>query len=63
MTINNMYDWWVRILTILKIISKLFNMGLPQGHFSDMLVNASYYDDQEYIWFMGGDLNHFQDNL
>ena len=29
----------------------------------DMLSNATYHDHQEYIGFMGGDLNHFQDNL
>ena len=28
-----------------------------------MLVNASYLGYQEYIWFMGRDLNHVQDNL
>ena len=30
---------------------------------SDMLVNESYYDHQEYTWFMGGDLHHFEDNF
>ena len=30
---------------------------------SDILVNASYRDHQEYEWFMGVDLDHFQDNL
>ena len=28
-----------------------------------MLVNATYHDHQEYIWFMVGDLNHFIDNV
>ena len=30
---------------------------------NNMLVNASYHDHQEYIWFMGWDLDHFQDYL
>ena len=25
-----------------------------------MLVNASYHDHQEYIWFKGGHLDHFK---
>ena len=28
----------------------------------DILVNASYHGHQQYIWFIGGDLDHFQDN-
>ena len=32
-------------------------------HLSNLLVIASYHDYQEYIWFMGGDHDHFQDNL
>ena len=36
---------------------------MTPGHLSDMLVNASYHELQEYIWFMGQYLNHFQDNI
>ena len=28
-----------------------------------MLVNASYHDHQEYIWIMGGNVNHFLYNF
>ena len=49
------------------IISKLYSEGLglrrSPGYLSDMPVYASYHDYQEYIWFMGGDLHPFQDNL
>ena len=27
------------------------------------LVNAYHYDHQENMWFLGGNLDHFQDNL
>ena len=37
--------------------------GDPPGYLSDMPVNASYHDYQEYIWLMGEDFDHFQDNL
>ena len=36
----------------------------PRGHPGvprSMLLNAPYLKEQEYIWFMGGDLNGFQD--
>ena len=36
----------------------------PRGHpgvLRSMLLNAPYLKEQEYIWFMGGDLNSFQD--
>ena len=28
-----------------------------------LLINASYHDYKKYLWFMGGDLDYFQDNL
>ena len=36
----------------------------PRGHPGvqrSMSLNAPYLKEQEYIWFMGGDLNGFQD--
>ena len=36
----------------------------PWGHPGvqrSMLLNAPYHKEQEYIWFMGEDLNSFQD--
>ena len=36
----------------------------PRGHLGvprSMSLNAPYLKEQEYIWFMGGDLNGFQD--
>ena len=33
------------------------------GHLSGMLFNVSYHEYQEYIGFMGGDLDHFKDNF
>ena len=33
----------------------------PPGVPRSMLLNALYHKEQEYIWFMGGDLNGFQD--
>ena len=35
----------------------LDNPGVPRS----MSLNAPYLKEQEYIWFMGGDLNDFQD--
>ena len=32
--------------------------GAP-GYMRSMSLNASYHEVQEYIWFMGGDLNSF----
>ena len=31
----------------------------PPGYLRSMSLNASYHEEQEYIWFMGGDLNSF----
>ena len=35
--------------------------GVPPGVPRSMPLNAPYNKEQEYIWFMGGDLNCFQD--
>ena len=35
--------------------------GGPPGDPWSMSLNAPYHKEQEYIWFMGGDLNGFQD--
>ena len=32
--------------------------GAP-GYLRSMSLNASYHEEQEYIWFIGGDLNSF----
>ena len=29
----------------------------PPGYLRSMSLNASYHEEQEYIWFIGGDLN------
>ena len=34
--------------------------GAP-GYLRSMPLNASYHEEQEYIWFMGGDLNNVWD--
>lgn len=54
------------ILTVIKIISKRYKERRgynPLGDLSDVSINASYNDHQVYIWFRGGDFNHFQYNL
>ena len=53
------------ILTVIKIISKRYKERRgynPLGDSSDVSINASYNDHQIFIWFMGGDFNHFQYN-
>ena len=35
--------------------------GGHQGVLRSMSLNAPYLKEQEYIWFMGGDLNGFRD--
>ena len=35
--------------------------GVHPGVPRSMSLNAPYHKEQEYIWFMGGDLNGFQD--
>ena len=60
------YGLWVGNNIIFKIISKLYNEGDgndPWELSPNNLVNAYHYDHQEYMWFLGGDLDHFQDNL
>ena len=57
----------IRMYKVPFIISKCtvrgWGWGRSPGYLSDMSVYASYHDYQEYIWFMGGDLDPFQDNL
>lgn len=38
-------------------------LGCPPWHLANMRVSVSYHVHQDYKWFMGGDLEHFQDNL
>ena len=38
-------------------------VGMTPRHLSDMLVNVPNHEYQEYMGFMGGNLNHFQDNF
>ena len=33
----------------------------PRGTRGSMSLNAAYHKEQQYIWFMGGDLNSFRD--
>ena len=35
--------------------------GMPGGTSKSLLLNASYHEKHEYIWFRDGDLNTFQD--
>ena len=47
-----------------KILSILWNEGggeCPRGTQGSMSLNAAYHKEQQYIWFMGGDLNGFRD--
>ena len=41
----------------------MMGVRITPRHLSNMFNNTSYHDHQEYIWFMGRDLNHFQDNF
>ena len=34
---------------------------MPRGTSRSVLLNASYHEKHEYIWFRGGDLNGFGD--
>ena len=33
---------------------------MPPGAQGSMSLNVAYHKEQQYIWFMGGDLNGFQ---
>ena len=35
--------------------------GMPLGDPEIHALNAAYHKEQQYIWFMGGDLNSFRD--
>ena len=43
------------------MVSKILCILSP-GVERPMPLNGPYHKEQEYIWFMGGDLNGFQDN-
>ena len=37
----------------------LWGWGIPLGDPCSMSLNASYHNEQEFIWFSGGNLNGF----
>ena len=66
---KNIYGLWVGIngFQDIKHFCEMKGVGhAPRGHPGvprSMSLNAPYLKEQEYIWFMGADLNGFQDTM
>ena len=65
---KNIYGLWVGIWMVSKILCILWKEWVghaPAGCGGEgqgsMSLNAAYQKEQQYIWFMGGDLNGFRD--
>ena len=59
------YRWGSELFPRYNTFNEMKGVGpAPRGPPWDpwsMLLNAPHHKEQEYIWFMGGDLNGFQD--
>ena len=59
------YGWGSERFSRYSAFCEMKEVGLaPRGHPRvprSMSLNAPYLKDQEYIWFIGGDLNGFKD--
>ena len=61
---KNIYGLWMEAWTVSKIICILWKKAggaCPWGSGGSMSLNAACHKEQQYIWFMGGNLNSFRD--